>query len=211
MNPFGKIFVINLDNEVGQERLEIITNHLAGHQIEFERFKATEHERGAWGLLWTMKRLFVECVKDNLENVLVFEDDSTVVAPFWPFVETVWPQLPKDYHCLCLGTNLLSVPERITDNILRIRSAYATHAIVYSLEAMRLILGFLDNNPTCLPFDIVLLKELQILQKSYCTYPQLVLQRPCYSSIEKEFKDWGKHSTFTFNAHTFQLPPCNPS
>jgi GR25 family glycosyltransferase involved in LPS biosynthesis len=205
MNPFSKIFVINLDNQVGQDRLETITGHFAGHEIEFERFKATENDRGAFGLLWTMKRLFIQCVSENLTNVLVFEDDAQLMVPFWPFIETVWPQLPKDYHCLCLGTNLLSRPVRISENILRIRSAYATHAIVYSLEGMREILKALDNNPTCLPYDIVLMKEIQILQKTFCTYPQMVLQRPGYSSIEKEEKDWGKHSAFTFNAHTFQL------
>lgn len=205
MNPFSKIFLINLDNEVGQARLEVATNHLAGHQVEFERFKATEHDRGAWGLLWTMKRLFIKCIVENLTNVAVFEDDVQLMAPFWPFIEEVWPQLPTDYHCLCLGTNLLARPVRISTNILQVRSAYATHAIVYSLEAMKEILKALDNNPTCLPYDIVLMQQIQTLQKTYCTFPQLALQRPGYSSIEKGEVDWAKHATFTFNAHTFQL------
>lgn len=205
MNPFSKIFVISLDNQVGWERISILQNHFAGHGIPYTLFKATEHDRGAWGLLWTMKRLFIKCVAENIDNVLVFEDDATIVAPFWPFIDYVWPQLPKNYHCLCLGTNLLSRPEKLSENILRIRSAYATHAIVYSLEAMRLILIALENNPTTLPYDIVLMKEIQPLQKTYCTFPQLVLQRIGYSSIEKGIKDWGAHSSFTFKAHTFQL------
>jgi GR25 family glycosyltransferase involved in LPS biosynthesis len=209
MNPFSKIFVINLDNEVGIQRRIVLADHFMRQNIPYSIFKATEHERGAWGLLWTMKRLFIQCVSENLTNVLVFEDDAYIVLPdsgFWPFIETVWPQLPKDYFCLCLGTNLLSVPVRISDNILRIRSAYATHAIVYSLEAMREILKALDNNPTCLPYDIVLLKDIQQVHgKCYCTYPQLVLQRPGYSSIEKGEKDWGKVSAFTYKSHTFQL------
>lgn len=207
MNPFSKIFVINLDNEVGKRRLEIIGNHLAGHEVPFEIFKATEHDRGAWGLLWTMKRLFIKCVTENLDNVLVLEDDATMVAPFWPFIEKVWPQLPSDYDTLCLGTNLLSEPQKISDNILRIRSAYATHAMVYSLSAIRKILVMLEsqNNKTCLPYDIVLMKELQVQQKSYCTFPQLALQRAGFSSIEKDERDWGAVSTFTFNSHTFNI------
>lgn len=208
MNPFSKIFVINLDNETGKERLDLITHHFAGHEIPFERFKATEQPRnGSHGLLWTMKRLFIKCVVENLENVLVFEDDTELVAPFWPFIEEIWPQLPKDYHTLCLGTNLLSVPERVSPNILRIRSAYATHAMVYSLEAIRMILKFLDSefNNTCAAYDILLMKELQTLRKSYCTFPQLALQRPGYSSIEQGNKDWAATSKFTFHAHTFTI------
>lgn len=208
MNPFDKIFVVSLDNEVGHERMSILSNHFAGHQIPYEVFKATEIQKaGLRGLLWTMKRLFIKCVNENWNNVLVFEDDATIVAPFWPFIDEVWPQLPKDYHALWLGINLLAKPERVSDNILKVRSAYATHAIVYSREAMIEILKFLDsnNNNTVLPYDIVLMKELQTLFKCYCTYPMLVMQRPCYSSIEKGFKDWANTSNFTFKAHTHQL------
>jgi GR25 family glycosyltransferase involved in LPS biosynthesis len=207
MNPFSKIFVVNLDNEIGQERLGVITNHFAGHQIEFERFKATEMKRGAWGLLWTMKRLFVKCVTENLDNVLVFEDDASLQAPFWPFIDDVWPQLPKEYHALYLGINLLSQPDRVSQNILKVRSAYATHAIVYSLTGIRLALQALDSleNNTCLPYDIVLMRELQSRGQCYCTIPQLALQRIGFSSIEGGQKDWATTSNFTFRAHTLHV------
>lgn len=204
MEIFNKIFLINLDNEIGRERLAVCDEHLKEQGIEYERWVAVEKENGAHGLLATMKELFEYCVLSGFTNVLVLEDDAKMLLPFWPFVKEIWPQLPADYHCLFLGCNLLSKPVRHSANILRIRSSYATHAICYSLEGMKLILKLFEE-PEVVPYDIVLMKGLQYLGKSYCTFPMLCIQREGYSSIEKRVIDWGKNCLFTYHAHTYNI------
>jgi GR25 family glycosyltransferase involved in LPS biosynthesis len=204
MSMFDKVFVVNLDNKVGRERMAVLDPHLKEHDIDYERWDATENTNGIVGLLWSMARLFRHCAQNGFDNVLVFEDDADIKIPFYPFMEHVWPQMPKDYHCLALGTNLLQKPTRYSENILHIKSSYSTHAIVYSLEAMKLILPMIERHPF-LAYDILLRDELQPLGKYYCTFPQLVMQRPGYSNIEKKEVDWAAISNFTYNAHTFKL------
>lgn len=204
MNYFDKIFVVSLDNEVGRRRMEILSDHFGEHEIEFERWDATENSNGVIGLLYSMKRLFLHCIKNEWTNVLVFEDDAVLKVGFWNFIKEVWDQVPSDYHCVKLGTNLLRKPIKYSSNLLQVKSSYATHAIVYSLEAMKLIVEAIDRNPY-LAYDILLMKEIEPLNKVYCTYPQICFQRPGYSSIEKDFKDWESISAFSYNAYTKNL------
>lgn len=204
MKYFDKIFVINLDNEIGHWRLSRFKVHFEEHDIEFERWEGTENSNGAIGLLYSYLRLFAYCIKNEWTNVLIFEDDARMVVGFWPFIDEIWTQLPYDYHCLYLGINLHEQPARHSANLLKIKSAYASHAIVYSLAAMRLIVDAIKRNPY-LTYDIMLMKEIQPLGKSYCTYPQLCFQRPGVSHIEKDFKDWSTVSAETFSRYTKNL------
>jgi hypothetical protein len=204
MKYFDKIFVISLPNEVGAKRTEVIWPELQEHDIQSARWEATEHENGVVGLLLTMHRLFTCTVAKKEKNVLVLEDDNHFLVPFWPAMDEIWPQVPKDYHCLFLSCNLLSRPERVSQNILRIRSSYSTNAIVYSSEAMKLIVPLIEKNPT-LAYDILLMRFIQPLNKSFCTLPMLSNQRAGYSSIEKRDIDWSEYQAQSFRMHTHNI------
>jgi GR25 family glycosyltransferase involved in LPS biosynthesis len=204
MKYFDQIFVISLNNEVGWGRTEVIWKELQEQDIQSARWTATEHENGVVGLLQTMHQLFTYAVANNEQNVLVLEDDNHFLVPFWPAMDEIWPQVPKDYHCLFLSCNLLSRPERVSRNILRIRSSYSTNAIVYSLEAMKLIVPLIEKNPTT-AYDILLMKHIQPLGKSYCTLPMLSNQRAGYSSIEKKEIDWAEYQRQSFRMYTHNI------
>jgi len=201
MKHFDQIVVISLPNEVGRDRMSVLEPHLKEQGIEYMLFEATENENGVVGLVQTMKELFTILVGHRFSNVLILEDDSHFVVGFWPFIDEVWPQVPKDYHCLFLSCTLLSRPTRVSDNILRIGTSYCTNAIVYTLEAMRLILPDLEKNPTQ-AYDITLMKGIQQENKCYCTFPQMCYQREGYSSIEKRSMDWKSYQTQAFNTYT---------
>lgn len=201
MKYFDKIFVISLPNEVGMKRMEVMWPHLQEHNIQTARWTATEHENGVIGLLQTMHQLFTLAVANGEGNVLLLEDDNRFLIPFWPAMDEIWPQVPKDYHCLFLSCNLLSRPTRISPNVLRIASSYSTNAIVYSLEAMKLILPLIEKNQT-LAYDIILMKFLQPENKCYCTMPMLSEQRPGYSSIEKREINWAEYQHQSFRMYT---------
>lgn len=201
MKYLDQIVVISLPNDVGRARMSVLEPHLKEQGIEYMKFDATENENGVVGLLQTMKELFTILVGHRFTNVLILEDDSEFVLPVRDFMNEVWPQVPKDYHCLFLACTLMSRPVRISDNILRIGSSYCTNAIVYTLEAMRLILPELEKNPTQ-AYDITLMKGIQQEGRCYCTFPQMCYQREGYSSIEKRSMDWKSYQTQAFNTYT---------
>lgn len=178
--------------------------HLKEHGVEYEIWEGREHENGVVGLLSAMYYLFHFAIRFNWNNIVVLEDDNRWLVPFWPAMDEIWPQLPKDYHCLFLSCNLLSRPDRVSNNILRLRSSYSTNAIVYSLEAMKLIVLLISEHYTT-AYDILLMKHIQPLGKSYCTYPMLSNQRPGYSSIEKKDIDWATYQAQSFAMHTHNI------
>lgn len=203
MKYLDKIFIVSLDNQVGRDRMIILRHHLYDQGIgNYEVWPATEHENGVIGLLQSMHSLFSHCIQKGINNVLVLEDDNNFLLPVRPAMREIWPQVPKDYHCLFLSCNLLSRPERISENILRIGSSYSTNAIVYSLEAMKLILPLIESNPTT-AYDITIMKGLQQQYgECYCTFPMLSNQRAGYSSIEKREIDWAAYQSQSFATYT---------
>lgn len=203
---FDKVFVINLPHRT--DRLDVISKELHQHGIEFEVWKAVEGPTGIIGLCHSMKALFNHALEKGYKNIMVLEDDSTFLLPSVPFLKEVIPQLPKDYHCLFLGLNLLSRPTMISNNILKVRESFSTHAVCYSETAMRLILPLLENPA---PYDILLRNHIQCLEQCYCTFPMLATQRDGYSDIEnKEMsgeKGWGKLMATTYAMHTKFIAP----
>lgn len=200
---FEKVFLINLDSR--PDRLEVSDCILKEQGIEYERFPAIKDDNGVKGLLLTMRELFKLCIqRDYKGGVLILEDDFEFLAPVGNFLKEVMPQLPPTYLTFHLGLNLLTVPERVSTNILLIDQAYSTHAIVYSRDAINSILPMLEKNES-LAYDIMLRDEIQIHKRSFCTFPMLCTQRPDYSDIEKKFIDWKTLSTSSFNRMTKSL------
>lgn len=199
---FDKIFVLNLPERT--DRLESVLQELREHDIQASVVDSIKGDPGWSGLLKTMKKIFGISLSKGYKNILVLEDDVRFMAPAKPFLENVLPQLPEHYHCFQLGTNLLSIPTRISENILKISSAYSTHAVAYSREGMELILPLLDQE---VAYDILLMKNIQVLGHCYCTFPQLAMQRPGHSDIEGKFVDWQAHSAMTFSMMTKKLQP----
>ena len=205
MKYFDKIFVVSLPNEVGWERMEVMQPHLEEEGLPFTVWVGTALDNGVMGLLASMHGLLTYCIMHNYSNVLILEDDNRFLVPIVPAMDEIWPQVPKHYHCLFLSCNLLTRPERVSKNILRIRSSYSTNAIVYSLEAMKLIIPLIEANPTT-AYDITLMKGLQqTYGKCYCTYPMLSNQRAGYSSIEKKDIDWAAYQAQSFAMHTHNI------
>jgi GR25 family glycosyltransferase involved in LPS biosynthesis len=201
MNSFSdidEVYVINLPERI--DRREAIEKEMLQYGITYTLFNAVKNDNGILGLLDSMKNLFREAISKNQFNIMVLEDDGTFLAPPIDFLNTVIPQLPKDYHCLYLGVNLTAQPTRIKENILKIKKAYCTVAIIYSRQAMEFILSMLDDHITA--YDIILMNNLQGMGHCYATYPMLVTQRPGYSNIEKRDLDWGQLMSMTFGMHT---------
>lgn len=202
MNSFDKVFLINLDSR--PDRLEIMDCHLKEHGIEYERFQAIKDANGIKGLILTMQKLFKLCLDKGYQNILVLEDDAEMLFPAVPFLREILPQLPTDYHCFHLGLNLLTQPKRVKPNILQVNTAYATHAVAYSRAGMDYIYPYLMREEI-VPYDILLMKEIQPSGRCYATFPMLCTQRTNYSDIENKITDWKTLMAMTYAMHTKNL------
>lgn len=202
LDYFDEVYVVSLNDR--PERRILIKNELDGFNIPFTWFDAIRDENGIKGLLLSMKKLFHEILDKGQQMVIIMEDDCAFLLNAKLFLKEVLPQFPTSYHLMYLGLNLLTQPLRLSDNILKVRQAYSTHAIIYTREAIELILPIIDtDNPV--PYDILLMKNIQGLEQSYCTFPMLATQRKGFSDIERKEIDWGKLMATTFAMHTKRL------
>jgi len=174
-------FVINTDDDIGNKRLPLIQSELKKYNIDFKLVEAIKNENGAKGLSLTMKKLFDSCIENSESDILVFEDDAVFINDnVNEIMEAAMQQLPKNYLYLSLGYNLLLPPIRESENLIKLQSSYATHAIIYSRKCIELILDKWNEEK---PYDIFLMNNIQIYGASYGVYPMLCNQRTGISNI----------------------------
>jgi len=175
-----KVFVVSLQKR--KERREKIKEQFIQHAISYRIWNAVEREDGAQGLKETMKYLFQFCILHEMDRVGVFEDDSMFIENP-EILDDCISEIPDGWQLFYPGLTLICPPEKVSENILRVRAAYATHSVFYSLGAMKLILPLLE---TCSePFDVILQKHIQPLGKSYCSRTLLTTQDTVPSDIYK--------------------------
>lgn len=202
MEPL-KVFIINLDERT--DRKSVMDYQMRKRGIEYEIFPATKNDNGAKGLNLTMIELFKVCLERGYERVLILEDDCQFLIPgIVPFIDSSLKQLPEDYYCFHLGLNLLSQPERISENVLRIDQAFSSHAILYSREGIANILPIVEKN-TDVPYDITLRTLIQPSKKCYCSFPMVATQRDGFSDIENKIVYWSSVMATTYAMHTRNL------
>lgn len=175
-----RIFIVNLLER--KDRREEIVSELKQYDIPARVWLASIACTGEIGLVKTMKNLFEHSLYWNFNKIIVFEDDNTFIA-HPEVVDKCFEQLPEDFHMLYFGLNLINAPELYSENLLKVNMAYASHAVLYSKEAMELILPHLKKEDRA--YDVILKQEIQPLGKSYCTYPMVCSQRLTKSDIFK--------------------------
>lgn len=204
LDYFSEVYVINLPHRV--DRRDRISKELESHGIPFTIFEATQDENGIKGLVETMKRLLAHALSKRQANIIVLEDDaSMVVSNPVAMLKHIIPQIPTNYHLLYLGLNLIARPIRMSESILKVTDCYSTHAIAYSKAGMEAVLAQLGSVPLT-PYDQFMRQYIVPQYQSYCTFPMMATQCYGYSDIEKREIDWGKLMAMSFTMHTKNLP-----
>lgn len=190
---FPHILVPNLEKRI--DRKERMQNLLSEYEIDFEFYPAIEHEKGFYGLILTMKKMFAECLDKGIERVLVLEDDCSMLVQPQGFHE-IMNLVVRDLKIIkwdmlflgCQHPNFFT--HWVTPNILPILShAYSTHAVAYSKEAMEFVISsHIDE-----PIDNFFVSNFQKYNTSFCTYPMLCSQEPMYSDIGQSWCDWSQY------------------
>lgn len=204
----SKIYVINLAKR--KDRMLNAVNQLNKYSIPFERWEAIEEENGAEGLRLTMEKLFKACIKEKYENVLVFEDDLDIIEKdINEIMSKVMSDLPPNYDIIYLGCQLCNCPSGFYNrNLLKgVDSAFATHAAIYSLKAMKDIV----KGKMTAPIDNWIVGNIQQKKNCYAVYPivasQIVGKSDIYS--DKEIIDWTPYIQGKFFEMTKHLPRTN--
>lgn len=194
---FTKVFLVNLADRT--DRLEQSTRILNEFGVEFERWEAVRHKEGVMGLLLSMKALFTYILTTDIQHCIVLEDDCKFLLDFNDFMNLLTEQLPENYRLLLLGCTLLGRPTRHSENILRIEQSYCTQAICYPRSTIEMILPLLDHKE---PYDMKLMKNIQIHGNCFCTFPMMCEQFTMYSDIEKGVQDWASYQRITYATYT---------
>lgn len=136
------------------------------------------------------------CSKDFLrllrlkgsKDLMFFEDDFELVEGWRDVFDKAYKDLPKDWDMLYLGANLTKTPDRITENLLRVRGAWMFHAVLLRKKFIDYILQNYDYNQIWV-FDEwcrVMAPKL----KFYMTYPMISYQRKGYSDFVRQYVDY---------------------
>lgn len=189
VNSLDKIYVINLAKRT--DRMQQAKEQLDKYNIPFERWEAVENNNGAEGLRETMECVFQDAINKHYKRILVFEDDLDIIEPgINEVMNEVVTMFPPNFDMIFLGCQLCQTPkEWFTQHLLKVQTAYATHAVIYSLKCIKQIMS---STNFFSPIDNCLVQMIQPKGETYCTHPLLISQIVSHSDIysDREFMDW---------------------
>lgn len=196
---FSHIALINLKKR--EDRLLSSTKVLDEFGVNYEVWEATENtEKPVLGLVDSMQRYFRKVLAEGGERCLVFEDDIKELVDAQVFNETMskcLDQLPNDWDLFYLGGNVSSgLKGFYSENLLRGRYIYATHATAYSKKAME----FICSKEIKEPVDNFIVREFQPNKNVFISYPMLMTQFANFSDIGKAYTDWSRFLEVRYNA-----------
>lgn len=209
-----KVIIPNLPHRI--DRKERMINLLYEYGIEATIWEAIKHDNGAMGLMLTMKDILKDCLNNGIERVLILEDDCEIlVSPdeFHSTLDACVEDLKNiDWKLFYLGANIPINRQShgseylnwVTSNVLHIKMAYSTHALLWSTHAM----SFFVNSPILEPIDNWIVREYQEVYKNiFCSYPMLCSQIEDYSDIGGQFTSWKKHLEGSFHDYVRDILP----
>lgn len=133
------------------------------------------------------RKILIDFYESRAERLLFLEDDC--VFREMGHLENALAELPADWDIVYLGANLLNgTPERYSDHLFRVFSAWTTHAIGYNRKVVPFIL---ENQPGFSErmFDNFLSDALPNLN-AYVIAPMVAYQRPHVSAIWNRYDDY---------------------
>ena len=213
---FSKLYVINLNRR--PDRYEEVKVEFDKINAKVERVEAvdgntlppTDNKPGNRGLIATNIKILEDAIKNEYDNILIFEDDAVFVDNFNKLFNEKILALPENWDILYLGGNhILHVPgfELITGDknfkvtkenyktlnheLSKTPCTYCTHAVGINSKIYERVLNALKNGSQ--PIDN-LYYQLQNggACNSYTFLPSLVTQKASFSDIENLYLDYNK-------------------
>lgn len=181
---FDTVKLLNLDKR--RDRLEAFTNHALSINLQFERFKALPHIGPHQSFNFSFLAILAEFWHSGKETLLFIEDDCQFQN--LDKLPAAINQLPANWDMLYLGANLLD-HEGYSKNLVRVKKAWATHAVAFRREVVWHILTNY-HNVSAQMFDNWLGEEIHPKFNCFMCKPVMAVQRPGYSDIWQKEVDY---------------------
>lgn len=156
------------------------------------RFQAVKEIGPHQSFSHSERDILLDFYHSNHETLLHLEDD--VVFRNLDHLEAALNELPSDWDILYLGANLVqwdngeSAPERHSEHLFRVKSAWTTHAVAYRKPIVKFLL---DKQPgfSEIMFDNFMGAQLGEF-KAFVVAPMVAWQRPHHSLIWDRYDDY---------------------
>ena len=186
MVEFDKIYCLNQPERI--DRWELANAELKRVGIKADWFYSIPDKEPYMSFCLSQRAMIDDLVKNQYKAALLLEDD--VLFRNYQRIDTYTKGLPENWDILYLGANVTDPkPEKITDNLFRIRAAWTTHAIAYNNKVFQVIDKY--NPETNGMYDDWLSREVLPNVNAYVIIPMIAWQRPGHSDL------WGKWADYT--------------
>ncbi len=201
---FDKIYLINLKSRT--DKLKLSIGELNKYNIKFEVFCAVEgnpgvqlnspfllNRPGAVGCALSHIEIIKLAKKQNLKNVLIFEDDIELTQDFSVKFDSFIRQLPDNWDMFYLGGSGHTAPNStvisyISKNIAKTTGTYTTSSYAVKESLFDIIIE--GASKMVEPIDNYYKYRIQPNYNCYVTRPNLIWQKPGKSDISHTFRDY---------------------
>ena len=126
--------------------------------------------------------------QDRLPYVAILEDDCEFVDQFNTKCTLFMMEVPHDWDMIYLGGQHKKKFHPITSRLASPSYLCSTHCYLVNHTAYDKIIKMLEENDKAI--DLIYVEHAQMKLNVYCAWPNLVLQAPGYSAIEKQNIDY---------------------
>lgn len=192
-----KTFILSLPSRL-VDRLIPLIDYLKSIDLDYFVWGAFKECDGRVGLIKTIKSLFTDVLKTDIQIVLVLEDDCFFLQNPIGIIDKCLQQLPADFDLCYLGCNLWQDQiHKYSDNLLQVTDVYGTQSIIYSRAGIQKILDVINEieiniMQPVIPYDVIIKEKIMSDGKCFCSFPNLTTQTVSYSDIENKVTDWSR-------------------
>lgn len=197
---FGNIFYINIDQRT--DRKEEMENQLKNMDIKFKRFNAIKGEKGepnCIGCLSSHLEILTYAKKNNLKNVLIFEDDFSFIISKEEFYKEIKTFFDKniDFDVLMFSYDLKNMTE-FDEQLYKVIEAQTASGYLVNHKFYDKLIEIFSNSLHMLRFTYQhwiyatdqCWKQLQPISNWYAFKNRIGIQRPSYSDLSKSFVNY---------------------
>ncbi len=181
--------IVYLNQEERKDRLLDCQSELSRVGITADPFYSIKAEQPYLSFCLSQKAMLSSLLQKKGNKFLALEDD--VKFQNLDHLAEALSELPQDWDMVYLGANVTDEkPERYSNHLRRIRSAWTTHAVAYTRKAIEEIVEKYNSWEANGMFDDWLSREFLPKHNCYIVAPMVAWQRPVFSDL------WGNHVSY---------------
>jgi len=194
---FGGVYYINLESRT--DRKQEIEEELNKMGLKYNRFNAIQNDYGIIGCTQSHLEVLKDAKRNNLKNVLIFEDDFLFLISKERFFEQITSFFDQnnDYDVLMLSYNL-NKSEDYNEQLYKVLDCQTASGYIVNNKFLDKLINLYEQN---LPLLIstgmhwvyandVVWKQLQPNSNWFALKERAGLQRPSYSNLTNSFVDY---------------------